>query len=74
MILPMNLPRNKPLKWSALIADGKNVKLISPEGGFWIAFEAETPLIAEHIVREITLWARQEYATAEFKSLCQAGD
>ncbi len=67
----------KPARWTGLEARGKKVCLLN-DGGFWCAFEAETPAIAEHIVLEIhTLMNSRVHAavnSAEFNRLCRAGD
>lgn len=63
-----------PIRWSALLAEGKNVVLSSGPGHTWTAFTCETPEIAVHIVRELHAWSKHEHQSEEFESLCQASD
>jgi hypothetical protein len=70
----MNPPQKKPGdRWTALTYEGKKLVLTGPHGK-WYFTEVETEKHAASIVKELCLWAKQEYNEAEFNRLCRASD
>jgi hypothetical protein len=60
-------------RWTALTHEGKKLVLTGPNGK-WYFTEVETEKHAASIVKELCLWAKQEYNEAEFNRLCRASD
>lgn len=70
-----NVPQKKRgERWSALVNDGKEVKLFSQGGGSWTVCECASEAEAAHIVAELKAWAKHLEQIETYNRLCRAGD
>ena len=63
-------------KWSAILAEGRQIVLVRTNGQRWTppGLLCETECEAEHIVRELKSWSQSVIQNAEYHRLCRAGD
>ena len=65
-----------PLRWSALLREGRQLVLVDGRGGRWAPPDllCDTDESAEHLARELRAWAKQVHSDEEYNRLCRAGD
>lgn len=58
-------------RWTGLVAEGSKVVLVGREGN-WTVIQGATDTEAQHIVRELSAWAKHLHDVEEYKSLCRS--